>query len=67
MDKSYRSGNKFMDNAKGMCSYSKNPMPMPRQVKPMCGPGTNPDMQKANMLLQKAQKQVDSQRGIMGM
>lgn len=67
MDKSYKNGGKFMNNPKGMCSYSKNPMPMARQVKPECGPGGNPDQKKANMLLQKAQKQVDSQRGMMGM
>jgi len=60
-------GGKFMDNGKGMCSYSKNPMKASSQVKPECGPGSNPDMQKANKLLQKAQAQVDSQRGQSGM
>jgi len=58
---------KFMDNGKGMYSYSKNPMKAAKQVAPECGPGMNADQKKANSLLQKAQKQVDSQRGEMGM
>ena len=58
---------KFMDNGKGMYSFKSNPMKSARQVAPECGPGMNADQKKANMLLQKAQKQVDSQRGQSGM
>lgn len=60
-------GGAFMNNAKGVCSYKDNPMPKARQVKPECGPGMNADQRKANGLLQKAQKQQDSLRGISGM
>ena len=60
-------GGKFMDNAKGMCSYKDNPMKQAREVAPMCGPGMNADQKKANGLLQKAQKQQDSLRGMSGM
>ena len=60
-------GGKFMDNGKGMCAYKDNPMPAPRETSPMCGPGMNQDQKKANKLLQKAQKQVDSMRGMSGM
>lgn len=60
-------GGKFMDNGKGLCSYSKNPMKAANRVAPECGPGMNPDQKKANGLLQKAQKQVDSLRGMSGM
>lgn len=60
-------GGKFMDNAKGMCSSKDNPMPKPREVAPMCGPGMNADQRKANGLLQKAHKQWDSLRGMSGM
>ena len=66
-DKGKMSGSKFMDSGKGLCSYAKNPLKAPSQVKPECGPGSNPDMKKANSLLQKAQSQVDSQRGQSGM
>lgn len=62
-----KSGGKFMDNGSGMCSYKKNPMSAPRETAPMCGPGGNADQQKANKLLQKAQKQQDSLRGLSGM
>lgn len=58
---------KSMDSGKGMYSYSKNPMKAAKRVGPQCGPGMNADQRKANMLLQKAQKQVDSQRGQSGM
>lgn len=60
-------GGKFMDNGKGMCSYSKNPMSAASRVKPECGPGLNADQNKANKLLQKAQMQQDSLRGMSGM
>lgn len=56
-------GGKFMDNAKGMCSYKSNPMKPANENKPMCGPGMNADQQKANRLLQRAQREVDSLRG----
>lgn len=58
---------KMMDSGSGMCSYKDNPMSAARQVKPECGPGMNADQRKANMLLQKAQKQQDSLRGMSGM
>ena len=61
------SGGKFMDNGVGVCSYKKNPMSKARKVSPMCGPGMNADQTKANKLLQKAQKQQDSLRGMSGM
>ena len=61
------SGGKFMDNGVGMNSYKSNPMSKASQVKPMCGPGMNADQSKANKLLQQAQKQQDSLRGLSGM
>ena len=57
----------MLQSGKGLCSYAKNPMKMARQVKPECGPGMNADQKKANMMLQKAQKQEDSLRGMSGM
>lgn len=57
----------FMDSGKGMCSYSDNPMKQASRVKPECGPGMNKDQMKANKLLQKAQMQQDSLRGVSGM
>ena len=62
-----KKGDKGMDSYKGIYSYSKNPMPMANQVSPMCGPGGNPDQQKANRLLQKSHQQNDSLRGKSGM
>lgn len=53
----------FMTSAKGLCSYRDNPVAPPRENKPMCGPGMNADQQKANRLLQRAQREVDSLRG----
>lgn len=68
MDKSKMGGGgKFMDNGRGMCSYKDGTMSSARRTKPECGPGMNADQKKANMLLQKAQKQVDSLRGQTGM
>lgn len=58
---------KMMDNGKGMCSYNKNPMPKASETSPKCGPGMNADQNKANKLLQQAQKQCDSLRGMGGM
>jgi len=62
-----KSGGKFMDNGVGLCAYKSNPMKMASQVKPMCGPGSNPDQAKANRLLQKAHAEKDSLRGKSGM
>ena len=62
-----KSSGKFMDSGKGLCSYSSNPMKQASQVKPMCGPGSNPDQAKANRLLQKAHAEKDSLRGKSGM
>jgi len=56
-----------MDSPKGMYSYKSNPMKAPKEVSPMCGPGMNSDQKKANKLLQQAQKQQDSLRGMSGM
>lgn len=67
MAKGNGGGGKFMDNAKGVCSYKGDPMSASSRVAPMCGPGGNADQQKANRLLQKAQKQQDSLRGKSGM
>lgn len=57
----------LLQSGKGMCSYDKNPMSAASRVAPECGPGMNKDQQKANKLLQKAQKQQDSLRGMSGM
>lgn len=65
--KGNKGGGAFMNNGKGVCSYKDNPMKAPRETAPMCGPGGNADQQKANKLLQKAQKQQDSLRGMSGM
>jgi hypothetical protein len=56
-------GGKFMDNAVGMNSYKSNPMKAPNMNKTMVGPGMNADQAKANKLLQRAQREVDSLRG----
>jgi len=56
-----------MDNGKGMCSYSKNPMKQASQVKPECGPGMNADQKKANKLLQQQHSRGESLRGMSGM
>ena len=57
----------LLQSGSGMCSYKKNPMSSASRVKPECGPSSNADGQKANKLLQKAQKQQDSLRGKSGM
>lgn len=64
-DTSMKSGS--MNSPKGMCSYPSNPLPKASQVKPECGPGMNADQKHANKLLQQAQKQQDSLRGMSGM
>lgn len=58
---------KLMDSGSGMCSYKDNPMSAASRVSPKCGPGMNADQKKADGLLQKAQKQQDSLRGMSGM
>lgn len=57
----------MMNNGKGMYSYPDNPLQPAKRVAPMCGPGSNPDMMKANKLLQKTQRECDSLRGKSGM
>ena len=67
-DKSMGGGKKgLLQSGSGMCSYKKNPMSSASRVKPECGPGMNADQALANKLLQKAQKQQDSLRGMSGM
>ena len=65
------SGKKFMDNGVGLCAYRDNPMSQPKRTKAECGPGlgmpANSDQRHANKLLQKAQRDVDSLRGMNGM
>lgn len=63
----YKGASGNMNSPVGMCSSKKNPLPMPSQVRPECGPGANPDQRKANMLLQRAQRDIDSLRGKSGM
>lgn len=67
MAKGSEGGGAFMNNGKGMCSYKDNPMKAAARVAPECGPGMNADQRKANKLLQQAQKQKDSLRGMSGM
>jgi hypothetical protein len=62
-----KSSGAFMNSGKGMCSYKDNPMKGASRVKAECGPGMNADQRKANKLLQKAQSQQDSLRGMSGM
>jgi len=57
---------KKMDSGKGIYSYSDNPMKQPSRTSSMCGPGSNPDQQKANRLLQKAHAEKESLRGKSG-
>ena len=58
---------KMMNSPKGMYSYDKNPLPSARRVSSECGPGENPDMQKANKMLQKTHMKDESLRGRSGM
>lgn len=58
---------KMMDSPVGMYSYKDNPLSEASRVKPMCGPGGNPDQQKANALLQKTHMKDESLRGKSGM
>lgn len=67
MAKPKSTGGKFMDNGVGVYSYSSNPMKNASMTKPECGPGMNKDQNKANKMLQQAQKQEDSLRGESGM
>ena len=58
---------KMMNNGSGVYSYKSNPLQPAKQVKPMCGPGSNPDMQRANKMLEQAQVRDESLRGKSGM
>jgi len=58
---------KSMDSAKGLCSHKDNPLRQPSRVEPMCGPGSNPDQKKANMLLKQCLSKDESLRGKSGM
>lgn len=49
---------------RGVYSSKKNPMAQPARTKSEFGPGMNPDQQKANRLLQQAQRKDESQRGM---
>jgi hypothetical protein len=60
-------GKNFMDNPKGMYSYKDNPLKPAKRVEPMCGPGGNPDQQKANKMLKMAMNKNESLRGKAGM
>ena len=51
---------------RGMYSKRDNTLPKARKVPTQVGPCSNADAQKANRLLQKAQKQQDSLRGTGG-
>lgn len=69
MAKGNGGGGAFMNNGKGVCSYKDNPMKAASRVSPKCGSHigggpANADQTKANMLLQKAQKQQDSLRAM---
>ena len=55
-----------MSKGKGMYSYSDNPMSQPSRTSSKCGPGSNPDQAKANILLQKAHAEKESLRGKSG-
>lgn len=67
MAKKGKEGGRFMDNGVGLCSYKENPMRQANQVSSECGPGGNPDQQKANRLLKKAYAEKESLRGKSGM
>lgn len=56
-----------MSKAKGIYSYSKNPMSQPSRTSSTFGPGSNPDQKKANKLLQQAHMEKESIRGKSGM
>lgn len=63
--KSDKSGS--MDSPRGMCSHKGNPLKQPSRTPKEVGPSSNPDAQKANRLLQQANKEWDSLRGKSGM
>jgi len=54
-------------SVKGVYSFPDGTASKAARVEPMCGPGSNPDMQLANKLLKQAQSKVDSLRGKSGM
>jgi len=67
MKMGYKSSGKKMDNPVGIYSTKDNPLPSARRVSSECGPGSNPDMQKANKMLQKTHSMDESLRGKSGM
>lgn len=62
-----KSKGKMMNTPKGEYSYSSNPLPSASRVEPMCGPGSNPDMVKANKMLKQTLRSDESLRGKSGM
>jgi len=63
----YSAKGKSMDTPIGMCSTPSNPLPSASRVSSECGPGSNPDQQKANKMLQKTHSMDESLRGKSGM
>ena len=55
-----------LSSGKGMCSYSKNPMPAASRTSSQCGPGLNPDQRKSDKLLKAAFSSKESLRGQTG-
>lgn len=64
---SMKAPGKFMNSSRGLCSYSKNPLPEAKRVSPECGPGGNSDQVRANKLLKQNHMKNESLRGKMGM
>lgn len=56
-----------LNTGKGMYSTKSNPMPQPKRVSSMAGPGSNPDQKKVNSMMQKAYSEKESLRGKSGM
>jgi len=56
-----------MNSGKGLYSSKSNPLPAARRTEPMAGPGSNPDQQKVNKMMKKAEAERDSLRGKSGM
>jgi hypothetical protein len=55
-----------MTSGKGMASYPDGTMSKANRTSSECGPGSNPDMKKANGLLKKAFNSKESLRGQTG-
>jgi hypothetical protein len=56
-----------MNSGKGLYSSKDNPLPNAKRVAPEAGPGSNPDQQKVNRMMKKAEAEKDSLRGKSGM